>query len=114
MLHHSFSASAFPDRRSEDVRVQAVVIAELEFDDIERQALLLTFWKVPVMPRLMSEAGKRGHPGVADDASDDASLAALGASDNRLADSWAAEANAPSRPPLRRGPRYSSRESELR
>ena len=29
--------SAFLDRRTEDVRVQAIVIAELEFGDIERQ-----------------------------------------------------------------------------
>jgi len=38
--------STSANRCAKNVRVQAVVIAELEFDDIERQALLLTLCQV--------------------------------------------------------------------
>jgi hypothetical protein len=47
---------ASPNRRSKNIGVLPIVIAELELSDIQRHIFLpLTLWKEPAMPRLIMD-----------------------------------------------------------
>ena len=43
------------DRRSENVHVIPIIVAELELGDIERKVLFADLWKVLTVPRLMRD-----------------------------------------------------------
>ena len=40
------------DRRAEDIRIVAVIVAELKLRNVERQIFAADLWKLPTMPRL--------------------------------------------------------------